>query len=310
MGNDQTVLVTGATGFIGRPAVRKLAAAGFQVIGTYRGDNPPAPQDGVTWVRADLSDAADIGAVMAQHKPSHLLALAWYMGPGNQQSPENFRWLSRSVDLLAAFAESGGKRVTFCGSCMEYDWGQPVALNEHTTPLCPDTPYGAAKAALFTAFGSLCDTLELSGSWARPFFLYGPGENPRRLAADVVVSLLEGREALCTHGQQARDFLHVDDVADAMVRLLQSDLTGPVNIGSGAAIPLATLINEIGRQIGAADLIRLGARDARPGDPPLVEANVTRLRDELGWTPKFDLETGVADTIDWWRHELKKEQKI
>ncbi|SEW37304.1 Nucleoside-diphosphate-sugar epimerase [Aliiroseovarius sediminilitoris] len=310
LNNAQTVLVTGATGFIGAACLPKLTDAGFAVIGTYRGDTPPAPRDGVTWIRADLSDAADIDAVMTQHRPSHLLALAWYMGPGNQQSRENFRWLSRSIDLLAAFADAGGTRVTFCGSCMEYDWSQPVTLNERTTPLRPDTPYGAAKAALFSAFGSMCDTLDLSGSWARPFFLYGPGENPRRLAADVVVSLLEGREALCTHGQQARDFLHVDDVADAMVRLLQSDLTGPVNIGSGAAIPLATLINEIGRQTGAADLIRLGAREARPGDPPLVEADITRLHDELGWTPTFDLETGVADTIDWWRHELKKEQAI
>lgn len=306
---NRKVLVTGATGFIGGACVRKLVASGWTVIGTFRGDAPPQDIDGVIWCRADVTRSGDVEAILAEHKPSHLLALAWYMGPGNQQAVENFRWLQASIDLLFAFAAAGGQRVTFCGSCMEYDWSQPVKLTEASTPLTPDTEYGAAKAALFQAFGPLCAKLGLSGAWARPFFLYGPGENPRRLAADVVVSLLEGREALCTHGQQKRDFLHVDDVGDAMVQLLDSDVEGALNIGSGAAVPLYELINEIGRQIGAPDLIRLGARDARPGDPPLVEADITRLSETLGWQPKFNLQTGVADTIAWWRRTLKKENQ-
>ena len=91
----------------------------------------------------------------------------------------------------------------------------------------PDTDYGAAKASLSRIFEPLCaHSLEVSGAWARPYFLYGPGENPRRLAADVILSLLEGREALCGAGTQKRDFLHVGDVADAMATLLASDVTG------------------------------------------------------------------------------------
>jgi nucleoside-diphosphate-sugar epimerase len=308
MATPSKVLVTGATGFIGGACLQALHAAGYEAIGTYRGEAVPAPQDGVIWARADLTDIDSIKALMADHSPSHLLALAWYMGPGNQQAIDNFRWLQHSIDLLMAFSEAGGKRVAFCGSCMEYDWTKPVALHEYDTPLLPASEYGAAKAALYTAFGPLCRKLDLSGAWARPFFLYGPGENPRRLAADVILSLLEGREARCSHGRQKRDFLHVGDVGDAMIRLLQSDLEGPLNLGSGTAIPLAALIEEIGRQIGAPELIRLGALEARPDDPPLVEADVTRLQHELDWQPKFDLETGVADTIDWWRRDIGKEQ--
>ncbi|WP_170785339.1 NAD-dependent epimerase/dehydratase family protein [Ruegeria lacuscaerulensis] len=302
-----TVLVTGAAGFIGRACVRQLATAGCRVIATYRSGPPPQVSGDVIWVNADTTDTAAIQAVLDQHHPTHLLALAWYMGPGNQQALENFRRVQHSIDLLFAFAQAGGQRVTFCGSCMEYDWSKPIKLHERETPLTPATEYGAAKAGLATAFEKMCGALDLSGAWARPFFLYGPGENPRRLAADVVISLLQGREALCTHGRQKRDFLHVDDVASAMVALLNSDLEGPVNIGSGTAIPLSDLILEIARQIGAEDLVRLGAREARPGDPPLVEANNTRLRTELGWSPKFTLETGVADTIAWWRREIAKE---
>ena len=156
----------------------------------------------------------------------------------------------------------------------------------------------------------MCNALGLSGAWARPFFIYGPGEKPQRFTADVIRSLLKGREAHCTHGQQKRDFLHVDDVATAMVALLLSDLKGPVNIGSGTAIPLADLIHEVGRQIKADDLIRLCAREALPSEAQFVEADITRLRDQLGWTPRYSLKTGIADTIAWWRREITRRAVI
>ncbi|WP_421021629.1 NAD-dependent epimerase/dehydratase family protein, partial [Klebsiella pneumoniae] len=73
----------------------------------------------------------------------------------------------------------------------------------------------------------------LSATWARLFFMYGPGEHPNRVTSSVILSLLQGKSAQCSHGMQIRDFLHVADVASALVTLLDSDVTGPVNIGSG-----------------------------------------------------------------------------
>ncbi len=305
--NKLKVLVTGAAGFIGRACVKQLTRSGHSVIATHRSYPHPEFEGDVQWIRVDVSDHYQVSAVLQQHQPSHLLALAWYMGPNNQQALDNFRWMQHSIDLLFAFAETGGKRVIFCGSCMEYDWSKPVKLSEWSTPLIPATEYGAAKAGLSVTFEPLCKALGLSGAWARPFFLYGPAENPRRLAADVILSLLEERKALCTNGRQKRDFLHVDDVANALICLLNSDLEGPFNIGSGTAIPLADLIMEIARQLDAEGLVHLGARQAREGDPPLVEADNTRLRKMLSWSPKFTLETGIADTILWWRREIAKE---
>ena len=302
---EARILVTGGTGFLGRACLTTLAGRG-KLIATCRGA-PPEGLDHVDWVKTDLTDPASIEALCATHQPTHLLALAWEMGPGYQQSVENFRWIQHSIDLLLAFANHGGTRVTFCGSCMEYDWSGDTVLIEDVTPLKADTDYGAAKAALYTAFSPLLARLGLSGAWARPYFIYGPHENPRRLAADVIISLLEGRDALCGTGTQKRDFLHVSDVADAMSHCLFSDYEGALNIGSGQAIPMADLITEIGRQIARPDLIRLGARPPRPGDPELVEAEITRLQSELGWRPKFTLESGLADTISWWRTALEKE---
>lgn len=302
------VMVTGGNGFIGRAAVTALLDSGADVIGTYRGDQKPElTHEKLSWAQADLTTRAGIEAVLSNHQPTHLLALAWYMGPGNQQALENFRWIQHSIDLLFEFSKAGGQRVVFCGSCMEYDWSEEKKLNETDTPLRPDSEYGAAKSALFTAYGPLCRKLELSAAWARPFFLYGPEENRRRLVADVIVSLLEGREALCTEGLQKRDFLHSGDVGRAMSELLLSDIEGPLNIGSGTATAVAEVVKEIGRQIGRPELLRLGARESRPGDPPLVEADTTKLHSTLNWQPRFDLNEGLADTIAWWRKELEKE---
>lgn len=299
------VLVTGATGFLGRAVLRALREQGSAVIGTHRGRTAADAPAEVIWAETDLTDPAAIATLFETHRPTHLLALAWYMGPGAQQAVENFTWLARSVDLLGAFAAHGGRRVAFCGSCMEYDWRLEEPFVEDVSSIAAQTEYGVAKASLYKAFFPYCAKLGLSGAWGRPYFLYGPGEAPHRLAADVIISLLEGREALCTHGRQKRDFLHVDDVADAMLRLLFSDYEGPLNIGSGRAIALAELIGEVGRQLGRPELIRLGARETRAGDPDLVEADTTRLRQTLGWTPRFDLETGIADTIAWWKRELE-----
>lgn len=301
--SDHRVLVTGATGFLGRSCLKMLGEV--PIVATYRGERP-TDMPGVEWIKTDLTDPGAIRELCRTAKASHLMALAWEVGPGYQTSIENYRWIQHSIDLLFAFAEAGGQRVAFCGSCMEYDWTQPAPFIENVTPLAPTLDYSTAKASLFKAFGPLCAHLGLSSAWPRPFFLYGPGENPRRLAADVIVSLLEGREALCGHGRHKRDFLHIDDLTGAMVKLLFSPLEGPINIGTGQAVRIADLIGEIGRQIGRPELIRFGARQSPPGETECVEADITRLTDKLGWTPRFTLETGLADTISWWRNELER----
>ena len=302
------VLVTGGAGFIGRATVSALIDKGYEVVATCRG-TPPALSDNLRWISCDLEAPADVSALIEREKPSHLVALAWYMGPGNQQAVENFEWIGHSVHLLSEFSANGGKRVVFCGSCMEYDFSQPVKLTEADTPLNAHTEYGIAKGAMAKIFDPLCGKLEISGAWARPFYLYGPGEKPQRLASSIILALLEGQEVKCTAGTQKRDFLHVDDVGSALAALLGSSLEGAVNIGSGHAVALRDLAAEIGRQIGRPELIKLGALPTRPGDPPLVEADVSRLADELGWTPEFELESGVADTISWWRHHLDQQKE-
>lgn len=179
--------------------------------------------------------------------------------------------------------------------------------HEFQTPIRPATVYGAAKAAVATVLPVFAEAAGLSSAWARIFFAYGPGERPERLVASVIRALLAGQPALCSPGDQVRDFLHVDDLAGALVTLLESDLTGPVNIGSGVPLSVAELARSIGRLLERPELVKLGARPAPAHEAPLVLADVGRLRDELQWSPSHDVESGLRDTIAWWRTQMEAE---
>jgi nucleoside-diphosphate-sugar epimerase len=257
--------------------------------------------------QADLTDAAAVDALLEEARPTHLLHFAWIATPGLYwQSEENYRWLSASRHLLAAFARRGGVRAVMAGSCAEYDWSRVGVCHERSSPLAEEvaTPYAACKIAMQRSLEEYGRSHGLSGAWGRIFFQYGPGEHRDRLIASVIVSLLEGREARCTHGRQIRSFLHVADVGAAFAALLASPIEGPVNIGSGERIAIAELLQHVARDIGRPELLKLGARSAPPGEPPLLVPDIERLRREVGWSPRRPLAEGLRETIEWWRARL------
>jgi nucleoside-diphosphate-sugar epimerase len=138
------------------------------------------------------------------------------------------------------------------------------------------------------------------------FFLYGPHEHPQRLVSSVILSLLRDEPARCSHGRQVRDYMHAQDVADGLVAVLDSETTGAINVTSGQAHTLREIVLTVGRLLERPHLIQLGALPARANDLPLVVGSNQRLQ-ELGWKQQFDLDAGLAQTIDWWRQKVRKE---
>ena len=282
------VLVTGGGGFVGRLALPLLRQRGFDVH---------APRHAA----ADLLAPGVAAAEVARCRPTHLLHLAWNATPGRfWTAPDNLDWVAASLALHRAFAAAGGTRAVFAGTCAEYDWSH-AELDEAATPCLPATLYGTAKDSLRRLVTASPEGVSLA--WGRIFFLYGPGEARGRLVSDMIGALLAGQEAHCGEGLAERDFMHVADVAGALVSLLESEVTGPVNIASGNCLPLRSVIDEIAAQIGRPDLLRYGARPTPPGEPRRLAAASRRLRQEVGFTPRFGLRDGLADTIGWWRQQ-------
>jgi nucleoside-diphosphate-sugar epimerase len=295
------VLVTGASGFVGRPTVAALARRGFDVHATARSAPQRPLADGVTWHRVDLLDHAARRALVARLRATHLVHLAWYAEPGSYWTArENAAWTAVSIGLVDEFQAAGGVRAVIAGTCAEYDWSAAQPLAEDA-PLAPTTYYGACKDATRRVLEGLAERTGLSLAWGRLFFLYGPGEDERRLVAGIARALAAGQRAPTSPGTQRRDFLHVDDAAGAFAALLGSDVSGAVNIASGASVTVRSVVERVARAAGRADLLDVGALAARPGDPDEIAADVTRLREEVRFAPERSLEQGLAETMEWWR---------
>lgn len=298
------LLVTGATGFVGR-AVLPAVVGRFDEVHAVARNRPAESPDGVVFHPADVLDPVQAARLFAEVRPTHLLHLAWVAKPGAfWTSPENLDWLAASVRLLRAFAEAGGRRFVGVGTVAEYDWTAlpPDGLcDESATPLRPATLYGSAKDALCRTLAAFAKTAGLSWAWGRLFWLHGPHEPPGRLVSSVADALRSGWPAECSAGTQRRDFLHTSDAAAALAALTASPVEGVVNIGSGRAVAVADLVTRFAERLGRPDLLRLGARPTPPGEPPVIAATTRRLCDEVGWSPRLGWEEGIAETAEWWK---------
>ncbi|MGK2915581.1 MAG: NAD-dependent epimerase/dehydratase family protein [Porticoccaceae bacterium] len=292
------VLVTGARGFLGRACADILARAGWDVVGlSATATNRIAAQSSVDWRQLDLMDTVAIRDLIHDVKPTHLLHAAWRPVHGDVvYSPENLDWLQASISLVKTFRETGGERVAVIGSSAEYDWNEGRCRNG-ITPMRPQTIYGSCKHALQIVLSAYAKVTGLGFVWPRVFFVYGPGEHESRLVTSVIGKLMRGDKALCTHGLQVRDYLHVEDVAAGIVAALTSSHQGPIDIASGKGVAVRDLVLEIARQMDREDLVCLGALPSPKHDVPLVLGDAGEAQALLGWKAKFKLEQGIADTI-------------
>jgi nucleoside-diphosphate-sugar epimerase len=277
-----------------------LGSHAWELHGVRRPGSTWVPDDEspFTWHEGDLRDPARARALVAEVRPTHILHLAWNAEHGVYWSaPDNRDWAEGTIALARAFAEQGGRRFVGAGTCAEYDWTAPTdPCREGDTPCVPATPYGQAKLAAGAAVIEVLRQHGGSAAWGRLFFLYGPGEDRRRLVPSVVNALRTGQRAQVTAGTQVRDFLHVHDAARAFVALLTAPLEGPVNIGSGAPVSVRTLVETIALCMGRSDAVDFGAIPMPADEPAALVADVTRLL-SIGWQPQVSLARGILGAI-------------
>jgi nucleoside-diphosphate-sugar epimerase len=282
------LLLTGATGLLGRPLLSILAARGYDVQVLSRRSEVAGASRTLT---ADLLDTSSRRRALAEAKATHLIHLAWHDSPRDRwHSPENLAWAAATLNLIKEFSEFGGERAVCVGSCAEYDWSNAVLAED--SPLAPRSLYGKAKAATGTLCVASAPDLRLSLAWARVFFCYGPGEPKGRLLGDLLHGLSANQFVPCTDGLQRRDFLHTDDITEALACVLESPLTGAVNIGSGQATEVREIVETIARLMNRSELLQLGKIPRAKDDPPSLSADIARLR-TTGFAPKFTLTTGL-----------------
>ena len=293
------VLVTGATGFIGRHSLRPLQARGYEVHAMYF-DFPLEDAPGVIWHQANILDGDSVRSLCESINASHLLHFAWYVNPKDYKiSSENERWAAATLSLLKAFRACGCVRAVLAGSCIEYDWSAAEdSYSEGMAAKNQPTAYGRAKNETRRLAEAFSKENGLNLAWGRIFFLYGPHEARERLVPHVITTLLKGTPALLTSCEQIRDYMYVKDVADAFASIADSDVTGAINVCSGNAYSVKEVVLCIARLIGKPDLLRFNVRPDRD-EPKRIVGNIQRLENEVGWRPHYSLERGIKETVGW-----------
>jgi nucleoside-diphosphate-sugar epimerase len=285
MAPRRKVLVTGASGFVGRHCLGRLVNADFEVHAVAR-TLPPAGRERIAWHVANLLDAGEARELVRAVKPTHLLHLAWIATPRVfWSSLENAEWVGATAILAAAFGANGGVRFVGAGSCAERD---------------ADTPYGRAKLAAGRALIALADLGGFAAAWARIFYAYGPGEPAGKVIPTVLNGLRRGVPVPCSAGTQIRDYVHVEDVADGLIALLHGKARGTFDIGTGEGVALRDVLSKLAVSMGKRELLRLGELPEPAGGRPLI-ADIAPLRDAVDWRPRIGLDEGLARTLAAWR---------
>ena len=289
------VLVTGASGYLGAATIARLCAIGSDVVGVSRSRPRVAVE---RWRAADLAAGADLESAFAAHRPEIVLHLAGETGAARDPARIVSSFVANglgTVRLLDAARRYGARRFVYCASMEEPLMG--------TASSVPASPYGASKwvGSIYTRlYGA---QFGLQSVIVRPYFVYGPGEQPReKLVPSLIRAYLDGIVPTLASPGRAMDWVFIDDVVEGFVRAAGADRAAgtEIGLGTGALHTIAEFVDVVRRSFPGAP------SPARQSDPLRANesspiADVAACRAILGWTPSTSLADGVSRTVDWYR---------
>jgi UDP-glucose 4-epimerase len=299
------IVLTGAAGFVGAETLRQGIAAGHEMIALVRpGDQAPrltAVSGQFRREDVDLGDSAALASLLASVRPQAVIHCAW-SGVANAHRFDR-RQITDNVETSCALVEAAGTaRVeAFIGMGSQGEYGAGNAMLENGLPE-PTTLYGAAKVAALFLTRQLAAQAGMRHAWLRLFSAYGPGDNDGWLIPMLITEMLGGRRPRTTLGTQYWDWLHVADVASALLAAATTRAAeGVFNLGSGRAVQVRRVVEMI-RDLAAPGMeLVFGEVPFRPDQVTHMQADISRLTAATGWAPRIAIEDGLARTVAWHR---------
>ncbi len=288
------VLVTGAAGFLGAHACSRLDHLGANVIRLSRRVRGPH------WVGCDLLNSSEVDELLERLRPELILHLAGssrYRGVDGLRASIDANVVATTNLLMAVARHSPGIRVVTAGTL-------ECANPWHEQPqFC--SAYGVSKTMAELLARYLREQHGVDVVSARISMTYGPDDpNDFRLVPHVVSSLLQGRSPQLSSGERAEDWIYIDDVVEALIRIATSSQRLPptIDVASGQIVSPRRVAETVRRCVGGDVPLVFGALQDPRG--PQYQADIEQTSALLGWRAVVDLETGIARTVDWYRRKL------
>ena len=306
--SKKRIVVTGGAGFLGQAVCRVLRERGV----------PPARLVVPRRREFDLTVEADVARLYATARPDVVIHLAAEVGGigANMAHPGRFFYANMAMGLhLVEHARRAGiEKFVHTGTVCAYPKHAPVPFREadlwNGYPEETNAPYGVAKKAVFVMLDGYHREFGLASAVVVPVNLFGPGDNFDPASSHVIPALIrkceearlaDSPEVVCWGtGVATREFLHVDDAAEGVVRaaeVMEEPL--PINLGGGQEIAIRDLVAKVARACNYAG--RIAWDTAKPDGQPRRALDISRARDLLGWQPRQDFDSGLAATVAWWR---------
>lgn len=288
----QTVLVTGASGFIGEHLCDRLVSNGAEVHGISRIEQLSSS---IHWWQGDGSNLEDMRRILTAVKPDVIFHLASYVSGDRSLKailPTLHSNLISTVNLLTLVAEMGCRRIVLAGSLEEPSGDMAIA----------SSPYAAAKwsASVYTQMFHQLYQVPVVGT--RLFMVYGPAQKDvNKLIPYVTLSLLRGKAPKLSSGKRQVDWIYVSDVVDGLMAAAQTVGVEGENfeLGSSKLTPISTVVDCLNQLIDPSIQPLFGALPDRPMEQ-VRTANITNAIARLGWHPQTSLEDGLAQTVAWY----------
>ena len=303
------LLVTGASGFVGAKVAELAIAAGHEVAALVRPNGPSrrlAPLAGrYLPLAVDLREKRSLFAAVASFRPEAIIHIAW-AGVANSARNDSSQF-SENIDAACALVEAGAAAgcKAFIGTGSQGEYGAGSTMREDALPQ-PTTMYGAAKVAALYLTRQLVQQAGMRHAWLRLFSTYGPDDNPGWLIPSLISQMLECQRPQTTLGTQKWDWLHVDDVARGLIAAAVTPTAeGIFNLGSGAPVQVRRAVELIRDAAAPGMELVFGEIPFRSDQVMHMEADISRLKAATGWEPQVPFESGIADTVNWYRAQMK-----
>lgn len=288
---NKKILVTGATGLIGKEVIEPLKNSGYEIYAITIDDNNYDKE--VNYINCNLFDYESLKKVFEKVKPTHLLNFAWATTGDYLSSEINLEFVKAGFNLIQLFNSNGGKRAVYVGTCFEYQFKDEKI--KEIDPLNPATLYAKSKNALREMTQEYCKLNNISFGYGRIFYVFGRKENEKRLTAHIIKSLRDNKEVTIINGDFVRDYMYSKDIASAFVKFIDSNVEGCVNISTGNGISLKEFAMTIAQKLGKENLVNI--KYEALDQPMYIVGDNSKLINDVGYKLKYSFEQAIDEIL-------------